>query len=121
MALPPEDRMPLSPAARRKLINERNPGFEDKVWWPAILEKDIGSTYPMPKDGWVCFHCGERFTTPGSAKDHFGATPNVKPGCLIKIQLGDERGLLMELRKVEQENARLRAELAELKGSQIWP
>lgn len=24
-------------------------------------------TYPMPKHGWTCFHCGETFTTVGSA------------------------------------------------------
>ena len=32
-------------------------------------------TYPMPKDGWVCFHCGERFKKYGTARDHFGETP----------------------------------------------
>ena len=29
----------------------------------------------MPIDGWVCFHCGERFRTEGAARDHFGETP----------------------------------------------
>jgi hypothetical protein len=57
-------------------------------------------TYKMPKDGWVCFHCGERFTTSGSAEDHFGATPGSLAGCQIKA--GEERGLLMELRKAEK-------------------
>jgi len=32
-------------------------------------------TYPMPKDGWVCFHCGERFKKYGTARDHFGEAP----------------------------------------------
>lgn len=63
-------------------------------------------TYPQPEHGWCCFHCGETFTTPGSARNHFGATPAGVPGCIIKA--GDERGLLMALRKVE-------AQLAELK------
>ena len=56
-------------------------------------------TYPMPLDGWVCFHCGERFTTVGGARDHFGARPTDMAACLIKI--GEERGLLMALRKAE--------------------
>ncbi len=29
-------------------------------------------TYEEPKDGWVCFHCGERFTKIGLAREHFG-------------------------------------------------
>ena len=41
-------------------------------------------TYMMPKVGWVCFHCGERFTTPGSAADHFGARPTDQAACLIR-------------------------------------
>jgi hypothetical protein len=53
----------------------------------------------MPKDGWVCFHCGERFTTIGNAEDHFGKRPEITPACRIK--LGEERGLVMELRKAE--------------------
>jgi hypothetical protein len=58
-------------------------------------------TYPMPTDGWVCFHCGERFTTWGSAEDHFGKNPHDTPACIIKA--GDERGLVMELRKSQQD------------------
>lgn len=58
-------------------------------------------TYPMPAHGWTCFHCGETFTTPGSAREHFGATPSAEPGCCIKVQLGGERGLLSALRKAE--------------------
>lgn len=56
--------------------------------------------YQMPSDGWTCFHCGETFTTWVGARDHFGATPGDRAACLIK--LGDERGLVMELRKAEQ-------------------
>ena len=52
-------------------------------------------TYPMPADGWVCFHCGERFTTPGGAQDHFGARPTDMAACLIKV--GSERGLVVQL------------------------
>ena len=56
-------------------------------------------TYQMPPDGWVCFHCGERFTTPGGAQVHFGARPEDQAGCLIKV--GEERGLLMRIRVLE--------------------
>lgn len=56
-------------------------------------------TYEMPKDGWVCFHCGERLTTPGAARNHFGTYPDREPACVIKA--GDERGLVMALRKAE--------------------
>ena len=59
-------------------------------------------SYPMPADGWRCFHCGEVFTTPGAARDHFGATPEAATGCLLKVAPGEERGLLMTLRKTEQ-------------------
>ena len=56
-------------------------------------------TYRMPPDGWVCFHCGERFTTVGGAMVHFGRRPSSTAGCLIKV--GEERGLLMEVRRLE--------------------
>ena len=58
-------------------------------------------TYWMPADGWVCFHCGERFKTSGGAEIHFGRRPSSTAGCLIK--LGEERGLLMEVRRLEAE------------------
>ena len=63
-------------------------------------------SYPMPKDGWVCFHCGERFTTVGGAEDHFGSRPADMAACRIKI--GEERGLVMELRSVQAELRRLK-------------
>ena len=67
-------------------------------------------TYPAPPDGWVCFFCGERFRTVGSAADHFGSHPTAKPGCLLKkVEAGEERGLLMTLRKAEAEVIRLTA------------
>ena len=55
--------------------------------------------YMKPKDGWVCFFCGERFTTLGGAEDHFGSRPTDIPACRIKV--GSERGLVMELRKTQ--------------------
>jgi hypothetical protein len=69
-----------------------------------------------------CFHCGEVFTTPGGAADHFGATPNAVAGCLIDRVALEEggkpergRGLLMALRKVE---ARAEAAEAALRNAQ---
>ena len=67
------------------------------------------ATYRMPADGWVCYHCGERFKTPGGARDHFGATPVETAACIIKA--GEERGLVMALRRAEEEIMRLRAQL----------
>ena len=52
------------------------------------------NTYPQPPDGWVCFHCGERFTDRHKAGDHFGPTPASKPACSISIGL-----LFRELRE----------------------
>lgn len=70
--------------------------------------------YPRPEDGWVCFHCGERFTTYGGARDHFGADPSKDPACRIKI--GEERGLVMALRKAEDEIDDLRRRLGSAQG-----
>lgn len=64
--------------------------------------------YTRPGPGWLCFHCGERFTTPGSARDHFGFDPSSDPACRIKV--GEERGLVMALRKAEEELQRYRCE-----------
>lgn len=50
---------------------------------------------------WRCFHCNEEFVTTQAARDHFGATEESQPACLIKA--GAERSLLKELRHVEQE------------------
>lgn len=79
---------------------------------PAPVAGEPAATYTMPKDGWVCFHCGERFTTVGGARDHFGATPESTAGCLIDrvaVEKGGEphrgRGLLMALRKAEEQLA----------------
>jgi hypothetical protein len=41
----------------------------------AALAEARGDTYPQPKEGWQCFHCGEWFTTWKSARSHFGESP----------------------------------------------
>ena len=74
--------------------------------------REAAEIYPMPLDGWVCFHCGERFTTPGAASDHFGARPG--NGLACKIKAGDERGLVMTLRKTQAERDEARREADEL-------
>lgn len=61
--------------------------------------------YSIPPHGWTCFHCGDTFTTPGAARDHFGFDPSADPACRIKI--GEERGLVMELRRVEAKYVKL--------------
>lgn len=61
-----------------------------------------------PKHGWVCFFCGEVFMTIGAAEDHFGGEQLAEPACRIKV--GEERGLVMALRKAEEELARYREE-----------
>ena len=58
-------------------------------------------TYQQPEHGWTCFHCGETFKKFGAARDHFGATLDETAGCQIKA--GEERGLLMALRKCQMD------------------
>jgi hypothetical protein len=70
--------------------------------------KKMTDTYPMPAHGWTCFFCGETFKTPGAARDHFGAEPLADAACRIKV--GEERGLVMALRRAEEELARYHAE-----------
>jgi hypothetical protein len=71
--------------------------------------------YAIPPEGWTCFHCGEIFKTPGSARDHFGFDPSSDPACRIKV--GEERGLVMELRRVEAKYIRLLEETSDESGA----
>jgi hypothetical protein len=63
-------------------------------------QEDLG-TYPAPSHGWTCFHCGETFLKAGPARDHFGTTQLSTPACRIKA--GDELGLVMALRRAEDD------------------
>lgn len=75
--------------------------------------------YPKPEHGWTCFHCGETFTTPGSAKDHFGFDPSCEPACRIKA--GGEKGLLMALRRLESELLATQLQLhSESSAGMVW-
>ncbi len=70
-------------------------------------------------EGWQCFHCGEVFTTVGSAEDHFGGQQGALTGCQIKA--GDERGLLMALRQVQNKIAELEAAILEYRAFRWKP
>ena len=74
-------------------------------------------TYPKPEHGWTCYHCGETFTTVGGAEDHFGARPSDTAACRIKI--GEERGLVMRIRRLERANRKLRIELLDYKRTAV--
>jgi hypothetical protein len=78
----------------------------------AELEEEVASA-EKEQEGWRCFHCHEKFTTTGAAADHFGTFINSTPGCIMTVQLGGERGLLMELRRTQDENAHLRQQMDE--------
>jgi hypothetical protein len=52
---------------------------------------------------WRCFHCDEVFTTPETAREHFGVDADYEPGCTAKLTEGDKA--------FEREIARLQAEL----------
>lgn len=75
------------------------------------MSAEPADTYHAPEHGWTCWHCGETFKTVRTARDHFGGSIDAEPGCMIRVQAGEERGLLMALRAVEAENARLRNDI----------
>ncbi len=97
------------------LTDDLNCSFEEHLdaggtleeWCGGHLPGYLSATYTMPNGGWICFHCGERFTTFGAAQDHFGETPDAEAGCILKVEPGKERGLLMALRRVEERNREL--------------
>ena len=45
-------------------------------------KKPIG-TYPAPRHGWTCFHCGETFIDEKKAREHFGETPDHLASCCL--------------------------------------
>ena len=57
-------------------------------------------TYPKPADGWVCFHCGERFLSTRKAREHFGPTPISDPAC--QLAEPELRRQLRQLRSLEK-------------------
>jgi hypothetical protein len=82
-----------------------------------ISEQD---TYPAPVHGWTCFHCGETFMHERAARDHFGATPDKEPGCILKLT-SEDRSLIRRLRAYEAEVERLRHDIEfETTASQVF-
>lgn len=73
-------------------------------------------TYPRPRHGWTCFHCGDHFPAncEEAAREHFGPTPSWTPACIERRTLGRDRLLELsrEARASEHEavQARIRAE-----------
>jgi len=45
------------------------------------IQDTSNETYPAPHHGWICFHCGERFTTKEGAAIHFGTFNDERPVC----------------------------------------
>lgn len=65
-------------------------------------------TYTTPVDGWVCFHCGERFLTYKTALEHFGERPWVMPACcLSRKELREYRRLEMKFSVLDERNTTL--------------
>lgn len=79
---------------------------------PAIMIDE--DHYAMPAHGWTCFHCGETFKTPGSARDHFGFDPSCDPACRIKR--GDERILVKAFRALEAKYQKLLEDTCDEQG-----
>jgi hypothetical protein len=50
-------------------------GGELLEWAIGTIERRA-ATYQKPEEGWVCFHCGERFIDYFVAKEHFGEGPD---------------------------------------------
>jgi hypothetical protein len=66
--------------------------------------------YPVPAHGWTCFHCGETFMHERAARDHFGATPDREPGCVLRLT-SEDRSLIRRLRAYEAEVEHLRHDI----------
>lgn len=78
---------------------------EDAALHRALIKsvKIIDEPAPAEVPRWTCFHCGETFTDVAAARTHFGAREDAQPGCLERVRLGAERGLLESLRAAEDE------------------
>ncbi len=55
---------------------------------------------------WTCFHCDETFQDVAAATEHFGISEFQRPGCIEKVGVGAERGILATLREAEARIAR---------------
>jgi hypothetical protein len=75
----------------------------------------MDSSYPTPKHGWVCFHCGEAFegNLAGwhQARQHFGLSCESEPACIMRVPSG-EASLVRKIRALENELSELKARIA---------
>lgn len=77
-------------------------------------------TYVPPAHGWTCFHCGDTFMHERAARDHFGATPDREPACVMKLT-SEDRSLTRRIRWLESEIERLRSDIeAESTASEVF-
>lgn len=83
-----------------------------------MSESSATDTYPTPKHGWTCFHCGETF--PGNlagqraAQLHFGASIHDEPKCQISAH--HLRAMETDLRRYREEDTDLHREIARLQA-----
>lgn len=86
----------------KPIDNTKNP--DGLVWWPSMVPQKPGDDprafQPQPVEGWVCFHCKERYDTYELAYAHFATEPNNTPFCLVTPR---DLTLAAELRKVRLE------------------
>lgn len=74
-------------------------------------EHEPDGTYPAPRHGWTCFHCGETFGNPNLARAHFGEMPTNEVACVMI----SERGMLYTMRAIEMQRDEVRARLAAMR------
>lgn len=56
----------------------------------------------MSRKSWRCFHCGDLFTNPRHAAEHFGIDQFQTPGCVAVLRDG-ENHLLKRILELEYE------------------
>jgi hypothetical protein len=71
-------------------------------------------TYPAPKHGWTCFHCGETFLGQQAARLHFGASIEDEPKCQISAHR--LRAMEAELNRYRDEDTDLHREIARMQS-----
>lgn len=81
---------------------------------------EAGDMITPPEHGWDCFHCGEHFpNTFGGQRDarnHFGATPDAEPACLL---VRKDKTMLMLVRELQARETELLGSLHEETGDAV--
>lgn len=78
----------------------------------------MSDTYPSPKHGWTCFHCGETFNIAEQAAGHFGSNVSGEPMCVMRANAfarfpKTEWPLMYRMRELEAEVEKLRLDISE--------